>query len=270
MSNANGAGIKNIGDCGPEGSTLGKDSSAKVGMHGNASAQETSAGTEITAVLNALLSALTNKGAFNFTGTIGGTMILSANPVFGDGDLLLGVGDDYDGIVRSDGYLNFIIDGEGQGGAEFAWYEGGTTVSGSTRMMILSQAGDLTVESGFIKSASPTSGVGYATFAGGAVAQATDRTTGVTLSKVCGTITTHTDSLAAGAAATFTVTNTAVAITDVVNVSIQSGATTVQTNVRVTTTAAGSFNITVENNHASTAETGAIIINYAILKAVVA
>ena len=115
-----------------------------------------------------------------------------------------------------------------------------------------------------------TAGVGYATGAGGAVTQITNRSTGVTLSTVCGAITTDTTSLAAGAAASFTVTNTAVAVTDTVVVSIRSGATTNQTNVRVTTVAAGSFAITVENNHASTAETGAIIINFAVIKGVAA
>jgi hypothetical protein len=123
---------------------------------------------------------------------------------------------------------------------------------------------------GVVVSTSATAGVGYATGAGGAVTQATNRATGVTLSTVCGTITTDTTSLAAGAAATFTVTNTAVAITDVVVASIQSGETTDQTNVRVTGTAAGSFDVTVENNHASTAETGAILINFAVIKGVIA
>lgn len=121
-----------------------------------------------------------------------------------------------------------------------------------------------------LTSLGPTSGVGYATGAGGAVTQATNRTTPVTLSKVCGTITTDDTSLAAGAAATFTVTNTAVAITDTIALSVQSGLTTVQTNVRVTTVTAGTFKITVENNHASTAETGAILINFAVIKGVVA
>lgn len=121
-----------------------------------------------------------------------------------------------------------------------------------------------------VVSAPTGAGVGYATGAGGAVTQITNRSTGVTSSTLAGQITTDTTSLAAGAAATFTVTNTTVAIGDVVAVSIQSGVTTVQTNVRVTTVAAGSFAITVENNHASTAETGAIIINYAVVKSVAA
>lgn len=126
---------------------------------------------------------------------------------------------------------------------------------------------------GAITSSAPTGGgIGYATGAGGAVTQATDRTTGVTLSKLAGQITTHNASLAAEAAAEFTVTNTTVAIGDVVVVSIQSGTNGGNTAVAVTTVAAGSFKIKVSNNNAAggTAETGAIIINYAVIKSVAA
>jgi len=113
-----------------------------------------------------------------------------------------------------------------------------------------------------------SAGSGYATGAGGSVTQTTSRTTGVTLSKPCGQITTHTASLAAGATAKFTVTNTLVAAADHVDVSIQSGTTTDGTRVRVQSVAAGSFTIVVENGHASTAETGAIVINFALTKVV--
>jgi hypothetical protein len=124
-----------------------------------------------------------------------------------------------------------------------------------------------------VTSASPTgAGIGYATGAGGAVTQATNRTTGVTVSKLSGQITTNNASLAAETAAAFTVTNTQVAISDVVVVSQQSGSNGGNTNVYVSTTAAGSFAITVVNNNAAsgTAETGAIIINFAVIKAVAA
>ena len=82
-----------------------------------------------------------------------------------------------------------------------------------------------------------------------------------------------TTSLAAGASAEFTVTNTAVAIGDVIVLSQQSGSSNVAgtagvTTIQVVTVAAGSFIISVMNNSTTTAETGAIIINYAIIKAV--
>jgi hypothetical protein len=123
-----------------------------------------------------------------------------------------------------------------------------------------------------ITSSGSTQGIGYATGAGGTVTQITSRTTGVTINKICGTITTDTTSLAAEAAAAFVVTNSTVAIGDVVVVSQRSGAVGAMTTVEVTAVAAGSFTIAVMNGNvaAGTAETGAIIINFAVIKAVTA
>lgn len=122
---------------------------------------------------------------------------------------------------------------------------------------------------GSLLSASPSGGVGYTTGAGGAVTQTTNRSTGVTVNAICGAITTDTTSLAAEASAAFTVTNSAVAVGDVVVASIRSGANGGNTAVTVTTVADGSFQLRVSNNNAAagTAETGAIIINFAIIKA---
>lgn len=110
--------------------------------------------------------------------------------------------------------------------------------------------------------------LGYGTGAGGTVTQLTNRSTGVTLSKSTGAITTNNTSLAAGASATFTVTNTVVAATDVVVLSIKSGQTNKETTAHVSAVAAGSFGITVHNKHASTAETGSIVINFTVIKGV--
>lgn len=115
---------------------------------------------------------------------------------------------------------------------------------------------------------SPTTGIGYATGAGGAVTQTGSRTTGVTLNKICGAITTHTASLAAGAEATFTVTNSTVAIGDVVVICARSGQTAATSIPVVTAVAAGSFDITLTNLHATLADTGAMVINFCVIKAV--
>jgi len=113
-------------------------------------------------------------------------------------------------------------------------------------------------------------GIGYRKGVGSTVTQATNRATGVTINAMCGAITTHNASLAAEASAVFTVTNSFVEIGDVVNVCIRSGSVALNTDVVVSAVANGSFNITVVNNNvaAGTAETGAIVINFAILKAV--
>jgi hypothetical protein len=104
-------------------------------------------------------------------------------------------------------------------------------------------------------------GVGYAAGAGGTVTQATSRTTGVTLNKTAGAITLFS---AAGSAtpATFTVTDSAVAATDTINLSVQSSTNVYETFV--TAVAAGSFKITVFTTGGTS--TDAPVINFAIIK----
>jgi hypothetical protein len=113
-------------------------------------------------------------------------------------------------------------------------------------------------------------GVGYPTGSGAAVTQATNRATGVTINALCGAITTHNASLAAEASAVFVVTNSKVEVGDVVVVSMRSGSIALNTDVIVSAVAAGSFSLTVVNGNVAsgTAETGAIIINFLVLKAV--
>ena len=108
-------------------------------------------------------------------------------------------------------------------------------------------------------------GVGH----GAAVTQQTNRATGVTINARCGQITTNNASLAAEASAVFTVTNSAVEAGDVVVLAIQSGMVALNTRATVTAVANGSFAITVVNGNvaAGTAETGAIVINFLVLKA---
>jgi hypothetical protein len=120
-----------------------------------------------------------------------------------------------------------------------------------------------------IKSVSATAGVGYGTGAGGAVTQITNASTGVTLNKVCGQITTVALTTAAAAEEVFTVTNSTVAATDVVVVSTTyaGGGTVVVTTKKV---AAGAFDVVIANLHASAALDAVVVINFAVIKAVAA
>lgn len=104
---------------------------------------------------------------------------------------------------------------------------------------------------------------------GGTVTQATNRTTGVTLNTISGQITTSSASLAAETAAVFTVTNNQVFADDIVMVAVAGGSNGGNTTVLVTTISAGSFVVSVANQNAAagTAETGAILINFLIMKA---
>lgn len=135
--------------------------------------------------------------------------------------------------------------------------------------------GNLTVVGG-ITSSSPTgNGIGYSTGAGGTVTQITNRSTGVTLNTLCGKIQTDTTSLAAGASAEFTFTNSTIAIGDVVVISQRSGSSSLAgvagtLIVEVVTVAAGSCIISLNNNSSTTAETGAVVLNFAVIKAVTA
>ena len=110
-----------------------------------------------------------------------------------------------------------------------------------------------------------TAGVGYATGAGGAVTQITSRTTGVTLNKTTGAITLF-SAAGSSTAATFTVTNSTVAATDVVILNQKSG--TDLYDLMVTAVAAGSFNLTFRTTGGTTTETP--VFNFAVIKAVAA
>lgn len=111
---------------------------------------------------------------------------------------------------------------------------------------------------------------GYATGAGATATQTTNRATAVTCNALSGAITTDTTSLAAEASAVFVVNNTKVEIGDVIVLSVRSGQVALNTQCSVTAVANNSFSITVVNNNAAagTAETGAIVINFCVIKAV--
>src|SRR5262249_10970471 len=118
-----------------------------------------------------------------------------------------------------------------------------------------------------IKSSSATAGIGYATGAGGTVTQNTSKSTGVTLNNICGQITTNGAALASGAAVSFTLTNSAIAATDVVHVAIASGATTNTYICFVDAVAAGSCRILIRNISASSAS-DTLVITFMVHKAV--
>lgn len=113
--------------------------------------------------------------------------------------------------------------------------------------------------------ASPTTGIGYVSGAGGTVTQLTSRTTGVTINNVCGQITLVS---AAGTATwqSFTVTNSAVAATDVIRVVQASG--TDKNMIHVTAVGSGTFEITFATTGGTTTEQP--VFNFAVIKAVAA
>jgi hypothetical protein len=142
-----------------------------------------------------------------------------------------------------------------------------TAVSENTWVQLLNDtgsSGSWEVSSVIVSAGVLTSGsLGFATGAGAAVTQATSRTTGVTVNAPCGAVTLVS---AAGSATwqTFTVTNSNVAATDVVQVSQKSG--TDKYMLQVTRVAAGAFDISFATTGGTTTEQP--VFNFAVLKAV--
>lgn len=121
------------------------------------------------------------------------------------------------------------------------------------------------------KTAWSTSGIGYATGAGGAMTQLTSKGTAVTLNKASGQITMHNAALAGGATVAFVFNNSFIASTDQVLVSFQGGsAGNITTySCRAGLYSAGSCQIALKN------ETGgslseAVVLNFLVIKGVTA
>jgi hypothetical protein len=102
---------------------------------------------------------------------------------------------------------------------------------------------------------------------GGTVTQATNKSTAVTLNRVCGTITMNGAALNAGVEVSHTVNNNTVNAGDVVVVSIRSGATAGAYAVTVDAVANGSFRVSLSNQSAGNLSE-AIVYNFAVIKAV--
>jgi hypothetical protein len=110
-------------------------------------------------------------------------------------------------------------------------------------------------------------GIGYGTGSGGAVTQATSKSTGVTLNKSNGAITMHNASLAATTSVSFTFSNSLIVATDCVVISIKSGATQGAYLAQVDTVTAGACVITLRN-YTGGALAEAVVLNFAVIKAV--
>ena len=141
-------------------------------------------------------------------------------------------------------------------------------VGGAARFQV-TKAGAVTA-AGSVKSTSASGGIGYATGAGGVVTQATSKSTGVTLDKVCGTITMHNATLAHQTPVAFTLTNSAIEATDVVAVCVKSGGTAGAYLVSAGAVAAGSCSITLFNCQTSGNLSEAVVLSFAVIKAVAA
>ena len=106
--------------------------------------------------------------------------------------------------------------------------------------------------------------LGYTSDAQGAVTQATSKSTGVTLNKSAGQITTNNAALASVTNVTFTLTNSFISANDVLILNVGSGATAGAYNCWVSGLSAGAATITLRNiSGGSLSE--AVVINFALI-----
>ncbi len=152
------------------------------------------------------------------------------------------------------------------------WYMNTNTKASPTWTATGATAGAITpstvAATGAITTSGATASSGYATGAGGAVTQITNSSTGVTLSKPCGQITTVALTTAGGAEERFTVTNTLVKATDAIalGTTYNGGGTPMLGVLKV---AAGAFDLVITNLSASALD-AVVVINFAIVSAVAA
>lgn len=106
--------------------------------------------------------------------------------------------------------------------------------------------------------------LGYTADASGTVTQLTSKSTGVTLNKSAGQITTNNASLANVTNVTFTLTNSTIGVKDVVVLSVAGGATAGAYNCWVSSKATGSCTITLRNI-SSNPLAEAVVINFAVI-----
>ena len=116
-----------------------------------------------------------------------------------------------------------------------------------------------------------TTSIGYPTGTGGTVTQATSRTTGVTLNKICGQIVLFgPTTIGVHGSQEFTFTNSFIGANDVVVLAIKSGTTYSQYVVGTSAISAGSCKISIQNLHNTSSPSDTPVIAFAVIKAVIA
>jgi hypothetical protein len=108
-------------------------------------------------------------------------------------------------------------------------------------------------------------GIGYQAGRGGAVTQATSKSTAVTLNQPSGRITLNGAALASGATASFTLNNTSIAVTDTVAISLSGSMGTFE-NYNIWNYVGAGFALIAIKNISGGSLSDAPTINFAVIK----
>lgn len=186
-----------------------------------------------------------------------------SHTIVNNSDLLLSLdGQGSDGVSYQTGAtVRFRVDSTPSVGSMPTSVTIATTPSGSVTpvdRLVISSSGD-------IRSVSNTGAIGYGTGSGGAVVQATSKSTAVTLSTPSGRVTTSNAALAANTTVTIPMTNTLVTSTDNVVVNISGGIADASLYNVWAYVGTGSINIYLRNISGGTLSE-AVVINYSIIR----
>jgi hypothetical protein len=132
----------------------------------------------------------------------------------------------------------------------------------------VSSTGNVLTSAGNVLITGGTGGVGYTNGAGGAVNQLGNKSTGVTLNKQSGDITTQATNLGADTIVSFVLTNSTIGTSDLLLLQHQSGGTIGSYSLNASCSS-GSATIYIRNNTAGTLGE-ALVIRYAVIKGAVA
>ena len=256
--------VGNSGVTTPDGRIVSRHSTALVGPTGVTSKLQALGADANAATLVARFSA--DSGPPRISGAKSRHATVGSHTIVQSGDTLLEIvgmgsnGTDFQNAAL----MRVLVDGTPGAATDmpgaWVWY---TSADGSATPVEGWRVG----ANGRVTAAQPLGGLGYGTGAGGTVTQITSKSTAVVLNKVCGQITTHNATLNAGVEVGFSVTNSAVAATDVVVLSIASGGSFDSYHLSVDSVTAGFFRISISNVSASNLGE-ALVINFAVIKAV--
>ena len=267
--------------------TLPAGGSSNALLHKNSSTDYDATWTLTPSGLTSIGATTSTVTTSNITGTAvlsgssSGTTTLQASATASGTLTLPAATDTLTGKATTDTLTNKTFDTAGTGNVFKAGGVTTSTVTGTGAIVLantptlitpvigVATGTSLTV-SGVLKSSGATSGVGYATGAGGTVSQGTSKSTAVTLNTMSGQITMFaTGAISAGVAnaATFTLSNSNIASTDLIIVNHSSGGTAGAYLPWADTIAGGSCKINVANITAG-GLTEAPVISFAIIKGV--